>query len=150
MLTFLRALPLILVLGAGGYAGHWLIVLQKNNEIAILTEKLESLSKENAALELAEQEQALTIQDLEDESKRQASDISRLSNRNQIISKERDEYLSIFRRHDLTNLSRAKPGLIEPRINQGTTDIFKQIEQDTSILYEKNIDPYTNFIFPNP
>lgn len=150
MLTFIRAIPLILALGAVAGAGHWWIVDQKNTEIKELKAEIKTLTKENAALELAEQEQADTIKELEDTSRRQAADIAQLSTRNRVISQERDQYLSIFRKHDLTNLSRAKPGLIEPRINKGTKEIFEQIEQDTTITHEQNINPYSNFIFPNP
>ena len=42
---------------------------------------------------------------------------------------EMDGYLSIFKRHDMTKLARAKPGLIEPRINNGTKEVFRSIEQ---------------------
>ena len=44
---------------------------------------------------------------------------------------EMDDYLSIFKRHNLTKLARAKPGLIEPRINNGTQKVFRAIEQDS-------------------
>jgi hypothetical protein len=39
--------------------------------------------------------------------------------------------MSIFRKHDLTKLARRKPGLIEPRINNGTAQVFRQVEQDS-------------------
>ena len=42
-----------------------------------------------------------------------------------------DDYLSIFKRHDLTKLARVKPGLIEPRINNGTKKVFESIENDS-------------------
>jgi len=41
------------------------------------------------------------------------------------------EYLSIFKRHDLTMLSRAKPGLIETRINNATEKLFKEMEDES-------------------
>ena len=44
---------------------------------------------------------------------------------------EMDDYVSIFARHDLTRLARAKPGLIEPRINKGTKEVFRAIEEDS-------------------
>ena len=47
------------------------------------------------------------------------------------MQEEMDDYLSIFKRHDLTKLARVKPGLIEPRINNGTKKVFEQIEKDS-------------------
>ena len=47
------------------------------------------------------------------------------------LQAEMDDYLSIFKRHDLTKLARLKPGLIEPRINRGTEQVFRQIEEDS-------------------
>ena len=44
-------------------------------------------------------------------------------------------YLDIFKRHNLTKLAAAKPGLIEPRVNKGTKDVFNSIEEDS-----RNID----------
>ena len=51
------------------------------------------------------------------------------------IQKEMNRYIDIFKRHDLTKLASAKPGLIEPRINKGTKDVFDSIEEDS-----RNID----------
>ena len=44
------------------------------------------------------------------------------------MQQEMDDYLSIFKRHDLTKLAKAKPGLIQPRINKGTKEVFDAIE----------------------
>jgi len=51
---------------------------------------------------------------------------------NQEIIAERDRYLDVFRRHDLAKLASAKPGLLEPRVNRGTKDVFDSLEQDSS------------------
>jgi hypothetical protein len=37
--------------------------------------------------------------------------------------------LDIFKRHNLTKLAAAKPGLLEPRINKGTKNVFDSIEE---------------------
>ena len=42
-----------------------------------------------------------------------------------------NRYLDIFKRHNLTKLAAAKPGLIEPRVNKGTKDVFDSIEKDS-------------------
>ena len=51
--------------------------------------------------------------------------------KNQEIQQETQAYLQIFKKHDLTKLARAKPGLIETRANKATDEIFKVIEDET-------------------
>ena len=46
-----------------------------------------------------------------------------------------NRYLDIFKRHNLSKLAAAKPGLIETRVNNGTKEVFDSIEQDS-----RNID----------
>ena len=58
-----------------------------------------------------------------------------LQSRNQEIEAEMNRYLDIFKRHDLSKLAAAKPGLIEPRVNNGTKDVFNSIEEAS-----RNID----------
>jgi hypothetical protein len=58
-----------------------------------------------------------------------------IQSRNQEIEQEMSRYLDIFKRHNLTKLAAAKPGLIEPRVNKGTKDVFDSIEEDS-----RNID----------
>ena len=41
-------------------------------------------------------------------------------------------YLDIFKRHNLSKLAIAKPGLIETRVNNATKDVFDSIEKDTA------------------
>lgn len=42
-----------------------------------------------------------------------------------------DELLQLLRRHDLTALTRARPGLIQNRVNNATEEVFKDIESIT-------------------
>ena len=49
----------------------------------------------------------------------------------QKIEAEMNRYLDIFKRHDLTKLAAAKPGLLEPRVNKGTKNVFDSIEEDS-------------------
>ena len=53
---------------------------------------------------------------------------------------DRNNLQEIFRSHDLDELSRQRPGLIENRINQGTRDAFRQLEEMTENWYEESID----------
>ena len=93
------------------------------------------LSALNQAFELRNQEQKLAIESLQNDFATQTEGLLQIQSRNQEIEKEMSRYLDIFKRHNLTKLAAAKPGLIEPRINKGTKDVFDSIEEDS-----RNID----------
>ena len=57
-----------------------------------------------------------------------------LQSRNQEIQLEMNRYLDIFKRHNLSKLAAAKPGLIEKRVNNGTKEVFDGIEADSRII----------------
>jgi hypothetical protein len=46
-----------------------------------------------------------------------------------------NRYLDVFKRHNLTKLAIAKPGLLETRVNNGTKKVFESIEESS-----RNID----------
>ena len=89
----------------------------------------------NQAFELKNQEQKLTIESLQNDFATQTEGLLQIQSRNQKIEQEMSRYLDIFKRHNLTKLAAAKPGLIEPRINKGTKNVFDSIEEDS-----RNID----------
>ena len=93
------------------------------------------LSALNQAFELRDQEQKLAIESLQNDFTLQTEGLQQIQLRSQEIQKEMNRYIDIFKRHDLTKLASAKPGLIEPRINKGTKDVFDSIEEDS-----RNID----------
>ena len=93
------------------------------------------LSSLNQAFELRSQEQKQTIESLQNDFSLQTSSLLDLQSRNQEIQKEMSRYLDIFKRHNLSKLAYAKPGLIEPKVNKGTKDVFDSIEEDS-----RNID----------
>jgi len=39
--------------------------------------------------------------------------------------------MKVFKDHNLTRLARAKPGLIETRVNKATASIFRTIEEES-------------------
>ena len=93
------------------------------------------LSALNQAFELRDQEQKLAIESLKNDFTLQTEGLLAIQSRNQEIEQEMSRYLDMFKRHNLTKLAAAKPGLIEPRINKGTKDVFDSIEEDS-----RNID----------
>ena len=95
----------------------------------------QSLSSLNKAFELRDQEQKAAIKSLQDDFKVQTEGLLDIQRKNQQIEQEMNRYLDIFKRHNLSKLAAAKPGLIETRVNNGTKEVFENIEQDS-----RNID----------
>ena len=95
----------------------------------------QSLSSLNVAFELRDQEQKAAIESLQDDFKVQTEGLLDVQRKNQQIEQEMNRYLDIFKRHNLSKLAAAKPGLIETRVNNGTKEVFESIEQDS-----RNID----------
>ena len=109
-------LALLLVLGGLSYY-LW-------NENGVLREN-------NAKLEIAIQTQEETISTLQNDFATQTTALNNLQSKNNEIELEMNRYLDIFKRHNLTKLAAAKPGLIEPRVNKATKEVFDGIEQDS-------------------
>jgi len=95
----------------------------------------QSLSSLNVAFELRDKEQKAAIESLQDDFKVQTEGLLDIQRKNQQIEQEMNRYLDIFKRHNLSKLAAAKPGLIETRVNNGTKEVFDSIEQDS-----RNID----------
>lgn len=131
MFAFIKMLPIILLLCGGGYTYHNMkvtelssVITQKEKAIVILETNQEKLLEAEA-----KNRKALETMQADLEKQRQA--FTNLSTQHAQLAKERDEYMSVFRKHDLTKLARLKPGLIEPRINKGTEAVFRQVEEDS-------------------
>ena len=105
---------IILVLGLGGY---WLY----NENV--------TLKANNLALEGAVATQEAAIKNMQTDFALQTTQLNDLQKKSQEAQKEMNRYLDIFKRHNLTKLAAAKPGLLEPRINNGTKDVFDSIEE---------------------
>ena len=89
------------------------------------------LASLNQASELRDQEQKAAIESLQNDFKVQTEGLLAIQSRNQEIEAEMSRYLDIFKRHNLSKLAAAKPGLIETRVNNGTKDVFDSIEADS-------------------
>jgi small-conductance mechanosensitive channel len=129
MFAYLKLLPVIAMASALAYGAHWFIVNEKDNEINRLQKMNEQTLAENVAFKFAVDKNEDTILMLEQMLSVQNSRIDSLTRANNQIEKERDQYLSIFRKHDLTKLALVKPGLIESRINNGTKQVFMDLEE---------------------
>lgn len=94
-------------------------------------QRFEVLAAEKAALDLKSQQQEAAFKALTESYEKQRVANDALTRKNQEIQQETQAYLQIFKKHDLTKLARAKPGLIETRANKATDEIFKVIEDET-------------------
>ena len=99
---------------------------------SVLYWQVSRLSALNDAFELRDAEQKAAIESLQNDFALQTSSLLNLQSKNQQIEAEMGRYLDIFKRHNLTKLAKAKPGLIETRANKGTKDVFDSIEKDTA------------------
>tara|TARA_R110002110_G_scaffold340920_1_gene551178 strand:+ start:38 stop:430 length:393 start_codon:yes stop_codon:yes gene_type:complete len=95
----------------------------------------QNLQAENSAYELRDAEQDAAINQLQGDLELQGAGLQEMTKRNAEIQGEMNRYLNIFKRHNLTKLAAAKPGLIEPRANKATKEVFDGIEEDS-----RNID----------
>jgi len=105
---------IIIVLGLGSY------YLYQQNQV---------LTANNMALESAVATQEEAIKTMQNDFTLQTQQLGELQKKSQETQLEMNRYLDIFKRHNLTKLAAAKPGLLEPRINKGTKDVFDSIEE---------------------
>jgi len=89
------------------------------------------LVENNVKLESAVATQEAAIQSLQNDFTLQTGQLNELQKKSQEAQLEMNRYLDIFRRHNLSKLAAAKPGLIEPKVNKATKEVFDGIEQDS-------------------
>ena len=114
---------IIVVMGLGSY-----FLYSQNQRLVEL----------NKAFEIRNAEQIATIAAQQEQFQKQTKALTELSSKNQQIEADMNRYLDIFRRHNLTKLAAAKPGLIEPRMNKATKEVFDGIENDSNLISDLN------------
>lgn len=132
MFGMLKALPILIIIAGAAYGYHTVTVTKKDAEITDLRARLEIQIGNNEQLQIAQETQAQTIATLETERNAERERVNVLTNKNTELQKDKDNYLRIFKDHNITRLARARPGMMEPRINNGTQEVFRQIEEDTT------------------
>jgi len=128
MFAMLKMVPIMILLAGAGYAYHTTVVSQKEAVIARLEANAVTLKENAVRLETAFETEKAARERSEQNLQAQLQAVGELTEKNNAMQAEMDDYLSIFKRHDMTRLARAKPGLIEPRINNGTKAVFRSIE----------------------
>jgi len=121
---------LVAAVGAA-YAYHNVTVADFQRDIAQLEANNRTLKNNQVQLSQAVDTANASLEAAQLSARDQQEAIAGLTQKNNELARVRDQYLEIFKNHDLTNLARAKPGLIEPRINRGTKEVFESIEEDS-------------------
>ena len=119
---------IIVAMGGVGYIYYQ----ASESKLADMNAQLQTQAGVITAFETRQEEQVRTIEALQNNLQKTTEALNTMSTRNQEIEAEAQRYLAIFARHNLSKLAAAKPGLIETRINKGTSDVFRTIEQDTT------------------
>lgn len=122
------------IIGAMGVAGF----LYWNLSVVPMKNKLEEQAKVIIAQDLRDQEQRATIESIQSNLTRTTQALSGLQIQNQQYEVEMAEYLDIFRRHNLSKLASAKPGMVELRANNATKEVFDAIEADSARISSLN------------
>ena len=119
---------LVVVLGlVGGVVyGGWYYYKDTQARIQILTEN-------SAKLEVATQQQEMTINTLVDDAEKYRELNKELNTKLEAANDYKNDLISKLRKHDLSRLSQQKPGLVEKKINNGTKKLFESFESITAL-----------------
>jgi len=126
------------VLAAGGaaFAYHQVTVSGLQASVAQLEANNRTLKENQVQLELAVSTAEASLKAAEENAKKQGEAMNKLTLANNELAKEKSNYMKVFKDHNLTRLARAKPGMIEKRINNGTEKVFRMLEDDTKELMD--------------
>ena len=105
------------------------------------------LTMNNMQLEVAIKQQEEAIATIKESYEKQGGALNQMASKNAQIEAEMNGYLDIFRRHNLNKLAIAKPGMIETRANDQTSEVFRSIENDSKEL--DSLDDPSADINPN-
>ena len=124
----LKIYILIVVMGlvGGVIYGGWYYYKDTQARIQILTEN-------SAKLEVATQQQEMTINTLVEDAEKFRELNKDLNIKLEAANDYKNELISKLRKHDLSRLSQLKPGLVENRINNGTKKLFESFESITAL-----------------
>ena len=124
----LKVYFLIVVLGlVGGVVyGGWYYYKDTQARIQILTEN-------SAKLEVATQQQEMTINTLVEDAEKYRELNKELNTKLEAANDYKNDLISKLRKHDLSRLSQQKPGLVEKKINNGTKKLFESFESITAL-----------------
>lgn len=111
--TTLAAAALVTIISGSFYAYY-----------KVTSYKMAALVDANNKLTMAVEEQKQTIATIKVKYEQQTSSLTSLITANSTLSAEKENLSNKLMKHDLEELSRRKPALVETRINNGTKELF--------------------------
>ena len=124
----------ILVAGASAYAYHQVTVANLEKDVIRLEADNRTLKENQIQLESAVSTAQASLEEEKKNAVKTQAAMNTLSLRNNELNREKQNYLKVFKDHNLTRLARAKPGMIEKRANNKTAIVFRELENDTKEL----------------
>jgi len=140
---------LCLLLLGGGYAYHSVTVSNLEAAKAQLEANNRTLKENQVQMEMAVKTAQESLAAAEANAKKSEAAMSALTARNNELQREKDNAMKIFKDHNLTRLARAKPGMIEKRMNAKTEQVFRMLEDDTKELMDADDTPPIDGVQPN-
>jgi uncharacterized protein YhbP (UPF0306 family) len=89
--------------------------------------RIKLLTEVNSKLALKIDVQAKTITEIQLQYKQQTAALTSLNNSNASLYLEKEQLSNKLMKHDLEELSKRNPALIETRINNGTKELFRSL-----------------------
>jgi hypothetical protein len=117
-------LGIIAAMGIGGYLYYQAAVVPMQNKITEQTGVI-------LAQDLRDKEQQATIAAIKNNLEKTGKALSGLQTKNQQYEEQMNEYLDVFRRHNVAKAASAKPGMVEKRANKRTKEVFDAIQNDS-------------------
>jgi len=130
----------VIALG-GGYAYHQVTVSGLEGQVVQLEANNRTLKENQVQMEMAVKTAQESLAAAEANAKKSEAAMSALTARNNELQREKDNAMKIFKDHNLTRLARAKPGMIEKRMNAKTEQVFRDLENDTKELMDVDDTP---------
>ena len=121
----------LMVLISAGLGYHFWLVASLESEIADFQLTVQKQATVITRQTEVNEKNLREIDEMKNHQMEQEQELSHFMAENNRLLEEKSRYLRIFKDHNLTRLARAKPNLIERRINGGTASVFRQIEDDS-------------------
>jgi hypothetical protein len=123
MIKFYIAIVVMGLVGGAVYGAKYYYDTTQNT--------IAALRDNNAKLEIANETNTATINQLNNDARLAEAENAELQASLQAAEAYKDELVQKLQKHDLSRLSVRKPGLIERRINNGTAQVFDDLENLT-------------------
>jgi peptidoglycan hydrolase CwlO-like protein len=141
MFSYIKLALFVATIGAIGsaYAYHTITVAEFKADVAKLEANNHILKENNVSLMEAAENNAAKVLELETQRDEEHLAVVNLTIKTQELEEDRKKFMRIFKDHNLTRLARAKPGLIETRINNATDAVFKQVEDHSKEIQDADM-----------